>query len=138
VIDLDELSPMGAWEQLVKRIRLEHGFVSAVLSQVGLSALENGVLRVAAPARSFEHTELSRPELRATIEQAMRDHFGRPYRLELIDGEAMLPEVPSIVLLEQERREQQQARVEAEAREHHGIRTLVEAFNAELASVKPI
>jgi DNA polymerase III subunit gamma/tau len=138
IIELDAMQPMAAWEALVKRIGLEHGLVSAVLSQVGLAALENGVLRVAAPVRSFEHTELSRPEIRATIEQAMRDHFGRPCRLDLVDGEPTLPELPSIVLLEQERREQQQAAVEAEAREHLGIRALVETFDARLASVKPI
>ena len=138
VIDVDAMEPFAAWEELVRRIRLEDEYVSAISCQVGLAALADGVLRVAASPRSFEHTELSRPEVRATIEQAARDHLGRPYRLELVAGEPTVPDLPSIVLVDQQRREEQQAQVEAEAREHQGIRSLVETFGAQLTSVKPL
>lgn len=139
IIDVDALEAFEAWEQLVSRVRVEDEYVSAVLGEVGLAALRDGVLRVAAPPHSFAHTELSsRPEIRAHVEQATRDHFGRPYRLELVEGEPVLPALPSIVLVEQQRRERHQSEVEAEARQHPGIQTLLRAFDAQLTSTKPL
>jgi DNA polymerase-3 subunit gamma/tau len=138
-IDVDALPELEAWEKLVARIRSEDEYVSAVLGELGLVALRDGVLRVAAPPRSFANTELgSRPEMRAYVEQATRDHLGRPYRLELVEGEPGLPDLPSIVLVEQARREQHQAEVERDAAEHAAIRRLLSEFEGQLSSTKPL
>jgi DNA polymerase-3 subunit gamma/tau len=139
VIDLEALEEFEAFEQLVDRIRTSDEYVSAVLSEVGLVGLRDGVLRVAAPQRSFAHIELtSRPEIRAQVEQATRDHFGRPFTLELVEGEASLPQLPSIVLMDARRREEHRARVEQEARTHTGIQGVLQQFNATITSVKPL
>ena len=138
VIDVDNLAGFEAWEALVSRIRAEDEYVSAVLSEVGLIAIADGVLRVAASPRSFAHKELTgRPEVRSQVEQATRDHFGRPFTLELVDGEASLPDRPSIVLVEAQRAENHQREVEAEARQHQVIVSLLQTFDAKLASTKP-
>jgi hypothetical protein len=139
IIDLEHLEAFEAFEELVGRIRAEDEYVSAVLGEVGLVTLADGVLRVAAPPRSFAHTELTgRPEIRAQVEQATRDHFGRPFSLELVEGEASLPDLPSIVLMQAKRREEHRATVEAEAREHAAIRSLVETFDARITTTKPL
>jgi DNA polymerase III subunit gamma/tau len=139
LIDLDALEEFEAFEQLVARIRDESEFASAVLRDVGLVSLRDGVLRVAAPQRSFAHTELStRPEIRAQIEQATRDHFGNPFTLELVPGEPALGDRPSISLMEARRREEHRARIEAEARNDTRIQRLLETFNGELTGVKPL
>jgi DNA polymerase-3 subunit gamma/tau len=138
-IDLDQLQPFAAWEALVDRIRGEDEYVSAVLCQVGLVALQDGLLEVAAPRGSFAHTELSgRPEIRARVEQATRDHFGRPFQLLLAEGEPNLPELPSIVSMHARRREEHRQAIEAEARAHGGIRSVLDTFNARIAVIKPL
>lgn len=139
VIEWEELEPFDAWGQLVARIRSEDEFVAAVLGELGLVALAGGVLRVAAPRGSFAHTELNRhPQLRAQLEQACRDHLGAPFAIELAEGEPALPELPSLVLVAQQRRAEHRAQVESEAREHPGINVLLRTFNAELLGTKPL
>lgn len=139
VIPWEELTAFEAWEQLVGRIRAIDEFLSAVLGEVGLVTLAGGTLRVAAPRGSFAHTELTRqPQVRAQIEQACRDHLGAPFTMELVEGEPMLPDLPSIVLEAQRRRAEHRAQVEAEARAHPAIRTLLSTFDASLVGTKPL
>lgn len=139
VIDLDRLPQFEAWVALVERIRKEDEYVSAVLSDVGLVSLADGILRIAAPLRSFAHNELhQRPEIRAQVEQATRDHFGRPFRLELVEGEAALPDCPSIVLVDAQRRENHRRTVESEAQQHAAIRSVLQMFNAQLTATRPL
>lgn len=139
VIDLDRLPQFEAWVALVDRIRKEDEYVSAVLSDVGLVSLADGALRVAAPLRSFAHNELSqRPEIRAQVEQATRDHFGRPFQLELVEGEAALPDRPSIMLVDAQRRENHRRNVEAEARQNGAIRSVLDVFRAQLTATRPL
>jgi len=139
IIDVDTLAQFDAWAALVDRIRDEDEYVSAVLSEVGLVRLEGGVLRICAGLRSFAHNELQqRPEIRGQLEQATRDHFGRPFNVELEEGEAALPERPSIVLVAAQRREAHRRAVETEASQHTGIRSLLQAFNAKLTGTKPL
>ncbi|MCA9652339.1 MAG: hypothetical protein KC501_20665 [Myxococcales bacterium] len=139
VVPWEELSAFEAWEQLVGRIRGEDEFLSAVLGEVGLVELAGGTLRVASPRGSFAHTELTRhPQVRAQIEQACRDHLGAPFTVELVEGDPMLPELPSVVLVAQQRRAEHRAQVEAEARAHPAIQTLLRTFDASLVSTKPL
>jgi len=139
VIPWEELPPIVAWEQLLGRIREEDEFLSAMLGHVGLVSLGAGVLKVAAPRGSFAHTELARnPQRRAQVDQAMRDHFGASFALELVEGEPSLPELPSIDLVVKQRRAEHRARVEAEAKAHPGIQTLLRLFDAQLVGTKPL
>ncbi|MCA9710642.1 MAG: hypothetical protein KDK70_32670, partial [Myxococcales bacterium] len=138
VIPWETLPALDAWEQLVGRIREGDEFLAAVLGQVGLVSLADGILRVAAPRGSFEHTELGRHQMRAQVEQFTRDHLGAPFTMELADGEPVLPELPSLVLVAQQRRAEHRAAVEAEARAHPGIQALLRTFDATLVSTKPL
>ena len=139
VIEQDGREPFAVWEELVARIRSIDEYTSAVLGDLALVDLAGGVLRVAAPPRSFAYKELaSRPEIRATVEQACRDHLGAPHDVQLVEGEAELPLRPSITLVDAQRRAAHQAAVEAEAAEHASIRALLRTFNAKITGTKPL
>jgi hypothetical protein len=138
-IQTDGRASFEVWEELVARIRARDEFVSAVLSDLALLQLSDGIVRVAAPGRSFAYTELSsRPDVRSQLEQACRDYLGAPHEVQLVEGEAELPDRPSIVLADAQRRAAHQAAIEAEAREHASIRSLVGTFNAKIESTKPL
>ena len=130
--------PFEAWTNLVAALREDDELGSAVLGEVGLIRFGDGVLRLAAPRGSFAHTELSSTDLRARIEQLVRELVGTTFVVELVDGEASLPECPSLVLVERRRREELRAAVEAEAREHPAIVALLRDFDAQLAITRPI
>jgi DNA polymerase-3 subunit gamma/tau len=139
LIEQSERGPFDIWEELVRRIRASDEYISAVLADLALLDLAGGVLRVAAPPRSFAYKELaSRPEIRATVEQACRDHLGAPHELQLVEGEPELPARPSISLVEAQRRAAHQAAIEAEAATHASIGTLLRTFNAKITATKPI
>ncbi|MEX1369366.1 MAG: DNA polymerase III subunit gamma/tau [Nannocystaceae bacterium] len=139
VVPWEELSGFEAWAQLVARIRNEDEFLAAVLGEVGLVELAGGVVKVASPRGSFAHTELVRnPQRRAQVEQACRDHLGAPFTVELVEGDPVLPELPSLVLESQRRRAEHRAQVEAEARTHPTIQTLLQTFDAALVGTKPL
>lgn len=139
VIPWEELTALEAWGRLVGRIRDADEFLAAVLGDVGLVGLSDGALRVAAPRGSFAHTELTRhPQMRAQVEQAARDHLGAPFTVELIEGAPMLPDLPSLALVAQQRRAEHRAAVEAEARANPGIQALLSAFDATLMGTKPL
>jgi hypothetical protein len=135
-----ELTPaFEAWEELVSRVRERQEFVSAVLSQVGLVSFDGGTLRVCAQKGSFPHIELtSSADIRSTLEQAARDHLGKPFTLELIDDEPALDGYPSIVLVMAYRREKRQREVEAQAADHDAIKNVLSTFNATLMATKPL
>jgi DNA polymerase-3 subunit gamma/tau len=139
VIAWAELQPFTAWEMLLSRVRDDDDFLAAVLGEVGLVALAEGALRIAAPRRSFAHTELSKhPQMRAQLEQALRDHFGAPFAVELIEAEPSLPELPSLVLVAARRRQRHRAEVEAEAQSDPRICALLRQFDAELKGTRPL
>ena len=138
-IDLELTPAFEAWEELVSRVREREEFVSAVLSQVGLVSFEGGELKVCAKKGSFPHIELtSSANIRSSLEQAARDHLGRPFTLELIDDEPALERCPSIVLVAAYRKEQRQREVEAEALQHAAIKNLLSTFDATLVGTKPL
>ncbi|MEM6992264.1 MAG: hypothetical protein AAF721_17265, partial [Myxococcota bacterium] len=139
VIPWEELEPFQAWELLLGRIRPVDEFQCAVLEQVGLIALTGGSLEIAASRGSFSHMEMSKhPERRAQLEQAMRDHFGAPFSVQLVEGEPSLPDLPSMVLVQQQRREEHRVAIEAEARAHPALRNLIDAFAGEMTRIKPL
>ena len=139
IIEQTDRGAFDIWEELVRRIRQSDEYVSAVLVDLALLELAGGVLRVAAPPRSFAYKELaSRPEIRAIVEQACRDHLGAPHELQLVEGEPELPARPSITLVEAQRRAAHQAAIEAEAAAHASINALLRTFNAKLTATKPI
>jgi len=138
-IDLELTPAFEAWEELVSRVREREEFVSAVLSQVGLVSFDGGRLEVCAKKGSFPHIELtSSANIRSTLEQAARDHLGKPFTLELVDDEPSLEGYPSIVLVNAYRKEQRQREVEAEALDHTAIQNVLHTFNATLMATKPL
>ncbi|MBL4689627.1 MAG: hypothetical protein JKY37_33880 [Nannocystaceae bacterium] len=139
VIDLSSVEPFHAWELLLDRIRPLDEFQCAVLDQVGLIALGDGAVQIMASRGSFSHMELSRhPERRAQLEQAMREHFGAPFAVHLVEGEPSLPDVPSVVLVQQRRRQEHRRVIEAEARSHPALLNLVQTFSGEMTRIKPL
>ena len=139
VIPWESLEPFEAWEQLVARIRDVDDIVGAMLDQVGLVALTAGALKIAVPRGSLIHTQLTRqPELRATIDQATRDHLGGPFALEVVEDKPELPHLPSIELVIKQRRKEHRARVEAEAKAHPGIQSVLRLFDGQLVGTKPL
>lgn len=138
-IDLELTPAFAAWEELVSRVREREEFVSAVLSQVGLVSFEGGNVEVCAKKGSFPHIELtSSAAIRSTLEQAARDHLGKPFTLKLVDEEPELDGYPSIVLVNAYRKEQKQAEVEAAALGHGAIQNVLSTFNATLMATKPL
>ena len=138
-IDLELTPAFDAWEELVARIREREEFVSAVLCQVGLISFDDGRLTVCAKKGSFPHIELtSSANIRSSLEQAARDHLGKPFTLELVDEEPALDGNPSIVLVNGYRKEKKQREVEAEARDHGMIQNVLSTFNATLMGTKPL
>lgn len=138
-IEWEALQPFDAWERLLGRVREQDEFLSAVLGELGLMSLADGTIRLAAPSGSFAHTQCTtRPEIRAGLEQAMRDHFGAPFELELREGEPALPELPSLVLVEAQRRADLQAAVERDARHNPAIQRVLSTFGGTLGSTKPL
>jgi DNA polymerase-3 subunit gamma/tau len=135
-----ELTPaFEAWEELVSRVREREEFVSAVLSQVGLVSFEGGRVEVCAKKGSFPHIELtSSANIRSTLEQAARDHLGKPFTMELVDEEPALDQYPSIVLVNAYRKEEKQREVDAEAQDHDTIKNVLSTFNATLMGTKPL
>jgi len=139
VVPWEELSAFETWDQLVERIRQGDEFLAAVLGELGLIELAGGVLRTAAPRGSFAHTELNRhPQMRAQLEQACRDHLGAPFTVELVEGEPVLPDLPSLVLVAQQRRAKHRAEMEAEADVNPGIQSLLSTFDGQLTATKPV
>ncbi len=138
-IDLELTPAFEAWEELVGRVREREEFVSAVLSQVGLVSFDGGRLEVCAKKGSFPHIELtSSANIRSTLEQAARDHLGKPFTLELVDEEPTLDQYPSIVLVNAHRKEVRQREVEAEANHNAAIKNVLNTFNATLMGTKPL
>lgn len=138
-IDLELTPAFEAWEELVSRVREREEFVSAVLSQVGLVSFDGGRLEVCAKKGSFPHIELtSSANIRSTLEQAARDHLGKPFTLELVDEEPALDQYPSIVLVNAYRKEERQREVEAEAKDNDAIKNVLSTFNATLMGTKPL
>lgn len=75
--------------------------------------------------------------MRAEVESFLQQEFGVPFKLELVEGEPSLPDLPSLKLIEAQRAEALQAAVEHEAQTSPEIQALMAQFDAKVRSVRP-
>jgi len=138
-IEVKSPDAFADWKAVVERIRADDPSVSAALCEAGLVSLHDGVLRLCARMNTFTYADLSgRHDIRSRLVQATREQFGHPFALEVIDGEPSLADAPSLNLVEARRREEQQSRVEADARSDTRIRRLLEVFHGRVTQVQPL
>lgn len=135
-IDLSTVTPFQAWEAFLDQVREEDELLFAVLADFGLSALEPGRLELAGTKDSFAADQLrGRPDLRATLGDLLAACFGQAVKLDLIDATPSLPELPSLSLVDARRKRMHQQKVDAEARSHPQIRSVLDTFGASLTGV---
>jgi len=67
----------------------------------------------------------------------MRDYFGVAPKVELIDAAPALPHLPSLELMEKQRKREYQARLEEEAQSNPKIQALLREFGGTLRTVRP-
>jgi DNA polymerase-3 subunit gamma/tau len=138
VIPWAAMPQLAAWELFLSRLQYDEGPLFAILAELGLSKFGDGVLRLAGTTIAFARNHLrDQAPLRAHLESLLHQHLGAPFKLELIEGEPSLPDLPSLTLLEQRRREVLQAEVELEAANNPQIQALKAQFSAEVRSVRP-
>ena len=133
------LPQLAAWEQFLGWLRInDTGPLFAFLAELGLSSFGDGVLRLAGTAVTFARNHLrDQAPLRAHLESLLHQHLGAPFKLELIEGEPSLPDLPSLTLVEQRRREELQVEVELEAATNPQIQALKVEFSAQVRTVRP-
>jgi len=128
----------SAWELFLERIRPNEGPLFAFLSDLGLARLGDGVVRLAGAARQFARGHLrDQAAMRAQVESLLQQELGMPFKLELVEGEPCLPDLPSLKLLEVQRAEALQAAVEREAQASPEIQALMAQFDARVRTVRP-
>ena len=138
VIAWESMPPMAAWEAFLDRLRSQEGPLFAMLAELGLATLGDGILRLAGTAVAFARNHLrDQAPLRAHLESLLQQHYGLPFKLELMEGEPSLTDLPSLTLLEQRRGEELQREVEQEAQGSPQIQALKAQFNAQVRSVRP-
>lgn len=137
VIPWERLEPFAAWESLLDRIRDEDDFLFAVLGSLGLSSLDKDRIVLAGTGGNFARDQLANdPEQRIRLEGFMRDYFGVAPRVELIDAAPALPHLPSLELIEQQRKREFQERLEEEAHSNPKIQALLKEFGGTLRGVR--
>ncbi|MEZ4448562.1 MAG: DNA polymerase III subunit gamma/tau [Nannocystaceae bacterium] len=137
-IDWANLAAFDAWEALLGRIAEEELALHAAVADMGVRSIADGVIALVAPAGNFGRDQLLRPESRAQFQELAHLHLGAPFRVDVTDGEACLPDLPSLTLVREQRRKALQDQVNAEARAHPSLQALVQAFEAEIRAVKPL
>ncbi|MEZ4380218.1 MAG: DNA polymerase III subunit gamma/tau [Nannocystaceae bacterium] len=136
-IDWASLDPFDAWERLLARISETDPQLSGPLADAGFLGLADGTLRLVCPAD--QHQRLYQIESqKGLLTELSHVHFGAPFAVEVIHGEPSLPECPSLTLVREQRRLELQREVDEAARAHPGIRAVLDAFEGELRSVKPL
>jgi len=129
---------LTAWELFLERIRPHEAGLVAFLSDLGLAKIGDGVVSLAGAARQFARHHLKdQAAMRAQVESLLQQELGAPFKLELVDGEPSLPELPSLNLLAQQRAEALQAAVEREAQASPEIQALMAQFDAKVRTVRP-
>jgi len=138
VIAWTSLPAMVAWEQFLDRLRSHEGPLFAILADLGLVKLGDGVLRLAGTAVTFARNHLrDQAPLRAHLESLLQQHFGLPFKLELIEGEPSLPDLPSLGLIEQRREAELQEQAQHEVDTSPQIQALKAQFSAQVRGVRP-
>jgi len=129
---------MAAWEQFLDRLRNNEGPLFGFLADLGLAKLGDGVLRLAGTTSHFARNHLrDQAPLRAHLESLLQQHFGLPFKLELVEGEPGFPDLPSLGLIEERRAAELQRQVEHEVETSPQIQALKAQFNAQVRGVKP-
>ena len=137
VIVWPENEPFIAWEEFLARIGEGEPQLHGALADMGLSSIGDGKLVLACPPD--QHHRRSQIHMnKAIFQELAHAHLGAPYEIEIIDGEPELPGLPSLSLIHEQRRLALQRQVDQEARVHPGIRALVDSFDAQISSVKPL
>ena len=138
VIAWANMPPMAAWEAFLDRLRGNEGPMFGMLAELGLATLGDGVLRLAGTATDFARNHLrEQAPLRSHLESLLQQHLGLPFKLELVEGEPSLPDLPSLGLVEQKRADELQKQVELEVASSPQIQALKAQFNAQVRTVKP-
>ena len=138
VIAWASLPAMAAWEAFLDRLRGHEGVLFGFLAELGLAKLGDGVLRLAGTATDFARNHLrDQASQRAQLESLLQQHFGLPFKLEFIEGEPALPDLPSLGLVEQRRQAELQRQVEQEVASSPQIQALKAQFAAQVRSVRP-
>ncbi|MBK9753037.1 MAG: DNA polymerase III subunit gamma/tau [Nannocystis sp.] len=139
ILQWTKLPQLAAWEQFLGRLQIhDEGPLFAILAELGLVKLGDGLLRLAGTAVAFARNHLrDQAPLRAHLESLLQQHLGSPFKLELIEGEPSLPDLPSLTLIEARRREELQSEVEREADANPQILALKAQFAAQVRSVRP-
>lgn len=138
LIPFAEMQPFVVWEQFLDRLRPHEGALFAILAELGLARLGGGVLRLAGTAQTFARNHLrDQAPLRAHLESLLQQHLGAPFKLELVEGEPSLPELPSLGLEERRREELRQQEAERQVLESPQIQALRAQFDAQVRSVRP-
>jgi DNA polymerase-3 subunit gamma/tau len=138
VIPWASMPALAAWELFLERIRANEAGLFAFLSDLGLAKLGDGVVSLAGAARQFARGHLKdQAAMRAQVESLLQLELGAPFKLELVEGEPSLPDLPSLKLLEIQRAEALQAAVEREAQASPEIQALMAQFDAKVRTVRP-
>ncbi len=104
---------------------------------MGLSALADGEIVLVCPADQH-HRRSQVQQYKGLLEELAHRHLGAPFKVVLIEGEPELRTRPSLSLAQEQRRLELQRKVDAEAREHPGIRALLDSFEGRLRGVQPL
>ncbi|MCA9693972.1 MAG: DNA polymerase III subunit gamma/tau [Nannocystaceae bacterium] len=128
--------PYEVWEALLDRIRGEDRALFVLLAECGLARLDDAELHLA-PHIARDRLVVGSP-LRAELEVALERHLGGRRRLEFVDGEPTLPDLPSVALVhrERERKAREAVRLEAEAQPE--IQRVLQDFEGRIARVDPL
>ena len=138
VIAWASLPAMAAWEAFLDRLRGQEGLLFGFLAELGLAKLGDGVLRLAGTATDFARNHLrEQASQRAHLESLLQQHLGLPFKLEFIEGEPALPDLPSLGLIEQRRQAELQKQAEHEVATSPQIQALKAQFAAQVRSVRP-
>lgn len=130
------MQPFAAWEGFLERIRLTDPPLFALVAELGLAQLAGGVVKLA--GTTFARDQLrEHPQFRVELESLLHHHLGAPFRLEFIESQPSLPDLPSYALVEASRNEKLAADVLQEARSAPEIQSLMAHFDAKLRDVRP-
>ncbi len=133
------MAAWDAWEIFLQHARAEEQLLGSLLSQVGLTELGVGVIRIVAPASGFAQVQLrENPELKLVFERLTAEYFGERMRLDIVDATPSLPELPSLELVELERERHHVEAVERDARSHPRIRALLHAFGGRVERIEAL
>ena len=134
-----------AWEAFLVRLGAADKPLAAVLSDCAMVHFSAERVGIATTRDGFKRRQLTPgSDLYRSFEHALARHFGgsrgseQTTRIELIEDEPRLPELPSLVLVHERRDLLLRARVRQEAESKPEIQRLLTDFDGELQQVEPL